>query len=171
MKRKIVILLLIIALLLPGCNNGSNPEHCLFYYLNVQTEFSNYDQVIGYEVKSIPVGGRDYKAILNEYLSGPKENLLSNPFPVGSLVTDIEIGNKSATITLNDAFSKLKDYDLSLAFACLVKTTLSLIPTQTVVLKAQDTFSDGSAYKAFSAASFLTEDNAKEIGMHEITEE
>ena len=171
MKQIIIILIFVIALLLPGCNNGANPEHCLFHFPNAQIGFIHSDQVIGYEVKSFPVTGRDYKAILNEYLAGPDEGHLLNPFPIGATVTAVEISSKNVTITLNSKFATLKDADLSIAFACLVKTTLSIIPTQTVVLKAQNTFSDGSAYKAFSAASFLTEDNAKEIGMHEITED
>jgi hypothetical protein len=40
-----------------------------------------------------------------------------------------------------------------------------------VVLKAQNTFSDGSIYKAYSSESFLTDDNAKELGITAISED
>ncbi len=170
MKRSVICILLIMAMFLSACSNGHDPETCSLYYPYKQTG-GQYDRVIGSEMKKIPSEDRDYKKILNEYLQGPFGTDLLNPFPAGAAVTAVDINIKSVTISLNAKFGLLKDIDLSIACACLAKTVFSIMPAQTVVLKAQNTFSDGSIYKAYSIESFLTDDNAKELGMSANTEE
>jgi hypothetical protein len=171
MKGRLICFILLISIFLSACNSGYNAEICYFHYPNLQSGQDRYESVIGYETKNIPLEGRDYKEILNEYLRGPSGNNLLNPYPVGSVITAVDISNKRVTVSLNSKFSLLKESDFSLSCACLVKTVFSLIPSQTVVLKAQNTFSDGSIYKAYSSESFLTDDNAKELGITSISED
>ena len=170
MIKSLLCLLLATALLLCGCGKNYDNTSCAFYYPYEQEHYSQQDGVIGSHTESV-ANGRDYKSILNRYLQGPTPNGFINPFPAGSAVISVTLDGNNATITINSRLAALKEIELSIACACLVNTVFSLIPVQTVILQAESTFSDSSIYKVYSNESFLTGDNAKELGISKNTED
>ena len=170
MIKSLLCLLLATALLLCGCSKNYDNTSCAFYYPYEQAHYSQQDGVIGSHTESV-ANGRDYKSILNRYLQGPTTNGFVNPFPAGSAVISVTLDGNNATITINSSLAALKEIELSIACACLVNTVFSLIPVQTVILQAESTFSDSSIYKVYSNESFLTGDNAKELGISKNTED
>ena len=171
MRKSLLCLLLTTALLLSSCGKNYDDTSCAFYYPYEQTHYSQQDGVIGSHTESIPNGRSDYKSTLNRYLQGITPNGFINPFPAGSAVINVTLDGNKAIITINSRLAALKDIELSIACACLVNTVFSLIPVQTVILQAESTFSDSSIYKVYSKESFLTGDNAKELGISKDTED
>lgn len=171
MIKSLLCLLLVTALLLCGCGMNYDNTSCAFYYPYESINYSQQDGVIGSHTELIPSGRRDYKSILNRYIQGPTTNGFINPFPAGSAVISVTLDGNNATITINSRLAALKEIELSIACACLVNTVFSLIPVQTVILQAESTFSDSSIYKVYSNESFLTGDNAKELGISKNTED
>ena len=165
--RKIVYILTISLLLscLMGCsqNNSSIQVPSKFYYCKMSTEFHETDSVITSETREIAGLNNDLTALLNHYLSGPISDDLTTPFLNGSSVENATVERGKATINLCRKFSLLKDYDLSLACICIAKTVFSVTDAETVILKANSTFHDGSIYKAFSRNSFMDNDNASQL--------
>ena len=149
-----------------GCkqNNSDIQKPAEFYYCRIEAEFHHENGVISSEIRDISGLSDDLTELMNYYLKGPQSDSLASPFLNGSSIENATVANGKATINLGRQFSLLKDYDLSLACICIAKTIFSVTDAETVILKANSAFHDGSLYKAFSKTSFMDSDNANQFG-------
>ena len=153
------ILSLALALCLCGCTQtDSFHEPVVFYYCVNDIDYQNDPQIFGKEQHE----GADYTGnltgLLNEYLKGPKSDTLLNPFPAGSSVTSTKQEGNVLSIYLNEQFDRIPLEKLSIALACLVKTTLDYASAPVVLVFPHSTFIDGSTYRTYTEDSFLFSD-------------
>ena len=166
MKKTLIVLVLILSVFLSSCSmNESGQDTYTFYYPRSNYIYNSNDGVISQEHRKLHGMADDVASILNEYLKGPSSADLSNPFPTGASVAIVSMDKKFLTASLSSVFSTLTELEMTLACTCIVKTIFALTDVDTVILRADGRFSDGSIYRAFSRKSFLTDDNAKELGI------
>ena len=159
MKMIAIALTLALALCLVGCT----PEEHLdtpvtFYYCVNDIDYLNGSQVFGEERRDGSAYKDNLDGLLNEYLKGPESNGLYNPFPEGSTVLSTKREGNVLTIYLSEQFNRLSLEKLSLAIACLVKTTFAYASAPVVLIIPDGTFIDGSTYRTYTADSFLYSD-------------
>lgn len=159
MRMIAITLILVLALCLVGCT----PEERLdtpvsFYYCVNEIDYMNDSQVFGKERRDASVYNGNLDSLLNAYLRGPESNNLYNPFPEGSTVLSTKQEGNILTIYLSEQFNRLPLEKLSLATACLVKTTFSYTSVPVVLIIPDGTFIDGSTYRTYTADSFLYSD-------------
>ena len=160
--RRIILISVSICLLLFtfGCeNSGSSLRRpATFYYCNKTVNYQGDSPIIHAEERETDGFEDDLVGLLNYYMEGPASKELISPFPQFAEVTQARTNGAVLTIVLNDRFDTLPTYNLTLALGCLCRTILGYIPVHTIIVKANETFSDGSAYKSITASSFLYSD-------------
>lgn len=161
MKRIVLSFIAVCLLLLSlGCQHtGSSLRHpATFYYCSKTVNYEDESPIIRGEERESDGFHGDLAGFLNYYMEGPASKDLISPFPQFARVTAADTSGAVLTIVLNDRFDSLSDYNLTLALGCMCRTILGYIPVHTIIVKANDTFSDGTVYKSFTASSFLYSD-------------
>lgn len=142
--KRLLILLLCMALLLCGCGTDEPKieKPVTYFYLRSEFIFGQSDSVIASETREAAGKYTDLSALLSEYLQGPQSEGLQNPFPTGAKILQIRQENGILQLEMNDAFSQLTGMDLTVACACLTKTSLSLTDCSTVQILIDGTLPD-----------------------------
>lgn len=154
-----ITLILVLALCLVGCTPEARLDTPVsFYYCVNEIDYMNGSQVFGKERRDATVYNGNLDSLLNAYFRGPESNNLYNPFPEGSTVLSTKQEGNILTIYLSEQFNRLPLEKLSLATACLVKTTFSYTSVPVVLIIPDGTFIDGSTYRTYTADSFLYSD-------------
>ena len=144
--KQLICILLLAALLLPGCAN-QEPEYVApvnFYYPKTTVTYFTADGVISKEIREAQGYGQDYAQILALYLQGPESDGLQQIFPQDVTLIQLDLSSEGATVVLNDAMAQLSGVDLSIACACLTATVCELTGVQAVTIQAQSQLLDGS---------------------------
>lgn len=159
MRYFAILLCLLTIFQFAGCTGKDNfREPVTFYYCVNDIDHLNDPQVFGKEIREGVPFLDDLNGFFNEYLNGPLDDGLFNPFPEGSKVTDVKREGNVLTLHLSQHFDRLPLEKLSMAIACLVQTAFDHISAPVVLLIPNGSFIDGSTYKTFTADSFLYTD-------------
>lgn len=126
--RRWIILILLAALLLCGCdsNGASHDDTISFYYPRMEILYGSQDGVIAPELLEVSVSGNSLEQKLYIYLSGPKSEHLVSPFPVNTTLKAVRQEKEYLTVVLSDEFFTLEGLDMTIACASLAKTCFSL---------------------------------------------
>ena len=166
--KKILSLLLCIFLLLgfTGCHNNSSAITLNFYY---PLENYGYDTVEEkFHPRSVDVEIREdiqyisARQVLGEYLKGPVDPALMNPFPLELELLDLSIDSKVLYITLSDQLADLSGVPLTIACSCLAKTAMTIASVSKVEIKCQTQLLDGKKALTFSADTAIFDDHITE---------
>lgn len=123
MKRFLGILLSFLLIVpLIGCENASDPDAVLFYYSRKEFQYHSADSVIVAEEREISNPSRDLGYLLPLYLVGPLDESLVSPFPAGTRLERVSLGNDTLTLELSDLDGILTDPQFSLACGCIALT-------------------------------------------------
>ena len=144
--KQLICILLLGALLLPGCAN-QEPEFAVpvnFYYPKTTVTYFTDDGVISHEVREAQEYGQDYAQILTLYLQGPESDGLQQIFPQDAALIQLTLSDTGATVIMSDAMAQLAGIDLSIACACLTATVCDLTGVQAVTVQAVTQLLDGS---------------------------
>lgn len=159
MRMITIVLTLALSLCLVGCTSEERLDAPVaFYYCVNEIDYLNDSKVFGEELRDASAHKDNLDGLLNDYFKGPKSNDLYNPFPEGSSVLGTKREGNVLTIHLSEQFNRLPLENLSLAIACLVKTTFSYTSAPVVLIIPDGTFIDGSTYRTYTADSFLYSD-------------
>lgn len=137
MKRMIVILLILTFLLgITACTQEEEPilEPVSLYYRRINFTYGAQDSVISSEVWDAAKYKGNLVALMNDYLKGGKSDHLARTFPSGVTLLHIALQGDTADLTLNSKFANLSGINLTIACACLAKTTMELTGAKTVVI-------------------------------------
>lgn len=163
MKRILCLFLsLSILFILLGCQNNDTETANTFYYPRNdfgynQQENKFYSSAIQAELRQ-DVPHQSSVQILGEYLKGPLDPTLYNPFPTDLTLADMTIEGEVMYITVSDHLASLRDIPLMLACACLAKTAMSVTGTTTVCISCTFSLLNGGKYIIMNADSIIFDD-------------
>ena len=153
----LLCLLLIFALF--GCTVDNRFKDPVTLYYCVETNnHLNSIEVFGSEKREGATFDGDLVGLLNEYFKGPEDDILYNPFPIGSHVTVIKREGNVLTVHLSEHFNALPLEKLSLTLSCLAQTIFKYTSIPVLLILPDGAFIDGSTYKTFTVDSFLFSD-------------
>ena len=160
--REVSLFITIVTLFgLLGCQQKTNDilSPVTFYYCVEQIDHENDASVFDGEIRDSSAYDGDILLLLNDYLKGPENATLYNPFPYRSTVVNAAQDGNVLTINLSFHFDNLPHEELALALACLTQTIFEYTNTPILLLIPNNAFIDGSTYKTFTADSFIYTDN------------
>lgn len=160
--RKMICLLLAIALLLSGCGGASLKTPGNFYYRLSDIAYNSADGVIAPEVRELDGLTEDPEALMEVYLKGPESRELESPFPRNTTLEEWSMEDTTMTLTLSREFSSLSGLDLTIACACITRTLLELTPATTVVIQTTDSRLDNNVHVTMSDDLMLLVDDSLE---------
>lgn len=143
MKRIISILLIIIMIVsLSACSEGK--QHPVsFYYQVAEFKLGTDQSIIEPETRYVTEYYGDHFELMESYLCGPIDPSFHSPFPNGTSLVSLDIGNTRAFIVVSSQFATLNGHQLTIACACIGKTLLELVDVRSVEIKAQDALLNG----------------------------
>ena len=156
--RAIILAVLLIAAILCSCGTKESKDQILFYYCSAKPDYSSGAELIKSETHTAYVDPTNYKAILAQYLQGPRDPDLTSPFPGGCEIVDITLDQATARITMSKSFSTLTGVELTLACACLSLTTRAITGYATVEISAVDALLDNKEAITIDANNILLTD-------------
>ena len=165
--RKTLCVIFIFALLLalPGCASSEdtiqNPVY--FSYRQMDLDYGADPGVVDKEARESAGHLHDYTYLLSEYLEGPKNFSLYNPFPRNTVLRSFTLQDGTAFVQLSASFASLTGLDLTLACACLTLTICEMTDAQQVTIRADDSLLDGNPQITMSPDSLLMMDNSNNL--------
>ena len=158
--RKIASFLCVLMVFsLLGCTGKDNLNlPVAFYYPVVNIDHNNTQKVFDKEIRECAEFSDNIVLLLNEYVKGPENENLYNPFPMDGRIVDSKREGNVLTLHLSEQFSSLALNKLSLSIACLAQTVFAYTSAPVLVLIPNGTFIDGSTYRTFTADSFIYSD-------------
>ena len=164
--KRLLCILLILALCLPGCALKKNrmQEPVTFYYLHKHETEDQYDTfftsgAIGSEMREAANHRDNLPYLLALYLLGPTSEELDLPFPTGTKLQKIHMENKSLTLTIRTVSTLQNDMELTIACACLAKTSMELVDVDTVTIEFLDSDAHFLFTRTFNANNLVLEDS------------
>ncbi len=161
MKRILSVLICTALLLcLLGCQ-ADKPDYeqpVQLYYRTAPAENGISDSVIGaVTAEGAPYAG-DPTAMLNEYLKGTGEAGFLTTFPASTKLLSLEIKDGAVHLLLNASIARLTGADLTVACACIAKTTMELTNTTAIHIRASGDTLDGAEEIVMTESSLILED-------------
>lgn len=161
MKRQIILLCMVVVLLLSACDtNFQYKQKAELYYPADKITYGTNEEYL--QKTYCECFQRTTEDILAEYLLGPTEPGLKDPFPDGVVIMSLKQKNDHITIVLNSKFAELSGIDLTTACVCLAKTTMGLTDTSSVTISCETQFSDGGQSITITQDSVLLTDDHTE---------
>lgn len=134
--RRILAILLLVALLLSGCGaktqDGSDSMNLNFYYCVEGTD--QLESSVAVESESNDIQVFTVFQLMDLYLAGPDSDHLRSPFPEGTEMVSLAEGESGFELTMNGAFFTLQGVELSIASYCLGKTICEYLSTDHIVV-------------------------------------
>lgn len=148
---RIFCLLLCIALMLTACFTPSaETPISTFFYIRPETEFES-ESIFITEVRNVQAPLKD---LLILYLSGPLDEYLQSPFPMGTTLIDCTIIDAQVEIILSNEASSLTGIELSVACCALAKTCFTNSDVSAVNISTQSALLNGQKTISFTEAMF-----------------
>lgn len=164
MKRKLIILIpFLILSLFSGCsesNEINQLKSMKFYYCNTDIAYGEPDGVLSAESRDYIGSMNSIEDIMTEYLKGPSSDEHYSPFPKGTALTELILGDDTLYIALNKAFSELSGMDLTLACACITRTFLEITDVESVVIDVTGGIYGKNITVTFDKDSLIIFDNS-----------
>ena len=156
MKKTFSLILVVILLLLSGCNKNDNQilHPVTFYYKVNELNYGADSKIIATEIRDVKNHKDDYEYILNEYLMGPREKGCVSPFPAGTTLDELEMGGAKVNLVLSGHFTYATPAEMMLACACLTKTVTELTGVKTIQISVSTGKINGEEYLRFTADDF-----------------
>lgn len=163
MKRIIPLFLSVVLLfIMLGCQNESKSKVKSFYYPRTDLGYHALeDKFASSAIQAELRNDIPYQSgaqILAEYFKGPLTPSLSNPFPTGLTLTDINIQGAVLYLTVSDHLASLQDIPLVIACACLSQTAMSVTGTSTVCINCESSLLNGEKFVIMNADSLILDD-------------
>lgn len=163
MMKKItaIFLSILLMLCLPGCSASQDSfvAPVTFYYPELAQEDGSIANVIGAETREGQAYVGDLKALLSQYLLGPKDPAFYSPFPDHVDMIDASVTDGKVTIIFSESFAELSSLDRSIACASIGMTCMEFTGAQQVEIFAENTLFDGEESILITRDSLLMEDN------------
>lgn len=158
--KRLIALLLLIALCLCGCAGDSEPDTSAdFYYLRSEITYGSHNGVIACESRKIGDTEPELTDLLTLYLDGPTDGTLSLPLPSGTRLTEITLEETELTLVFSEELSDLEDMELTAVCACIGYTCLSNTDAEVVRIEAPASAYGSPVSFIITRETFLLFDN------------
>jgi hypothetical protein len=145
-----------------GCNKESSSIALQFYYPlenygydPVEEKF--YSQSIDAEIRE-DIHYISARQVLGEYLKGPIDPAMMNPFPAELELLDLNIDSNVLYIVLSDELAELSGISLTVACSCLANTAMKLTSISAVNIQCKNQLLDGKKSLTFTANTAFFKD-------------
>lgn len=160
MKRILCLFLsLSLIFIMSGCSNDGKEKTRTFYYPRsdlgynaLENKFSS-SAIQGELRNDIPY--QSGAQILEEYLNGPLDPTLYNPFPADLTIADMTMQGEVLYVTVSDHLASLRDIPLMIACACLSRTAMSVTGSATVCIRCKSSLLNGENFIIMNADSLI----------------
>lgn len=132
--KRLILLLLCLAILLCGCSAPA-ARSVEFFYRRSETAFHTESPVFASETRSVAAHAEDLPAVLEVYFQGPQQRDLESPFPRGTRLISWAHSDDTLILELSAEFGALKGIDQTIACACITRTCLALVPAAQVQIR------------------------------------
>lgn len=164
-KRLICLFIIFVLLMTPlGCSKNDSPITLHFYY---PRQNYGYDMLNGrfFPQSAMEELRRDIpytsaRQVIGVYLQGPSDPLLTNPFPGGTVLTDLSIEGDILYLTLSDQFACLSGIPMIMACSCLAKTCIALTKVSAVHIRCESALLDGEKTMIANESAIFFDDPA-----------
>ena len=160
MKRVISTLLTLIMLLCClGCQREKDTVTLYFYYPRYEYGYNEQEGMFFRESALAEIREdityQSARQVLNEYLKGPVDPAMANPFPADLQLISLSIYENKLYLTVTDQLSELTGIPLVMACACLGKTAMQLTKVQQVQIRCESALLDGEKTINLTMDSFI----------------
>lgn len=107
-----------------------------FYYRQNELSFGDASSVVASEERESLGHEGDVIYLLNQYLQGPVSENLDRTFPSGTKLISFSMEQEKAFMLVSRHLSGLSGIDLTIACACITRTTMELTGAKTVEIRA-----------------------------------
>lgn len=156
--KKVISIIFVCLLLLSGCiavQDNNSEKAALFYY---KPSLNQANQVVCKEYRDLKGGQSNLKVLLNAYFDGPVTENLQMLFPTGTKPVDIQQTKETVTLILSDHCANMSRLDLTIACSCLVKTLFPYTEASTIIIQAENGFSNVDGALTYREDTILTDD-------------
>ena len=162
MKLKLILLLFLVALLLPGCKDQTTAleSPVTFYYIHNEPEFGTESGVIKATTREAKGHQEDYQYLIAQYLNGPISYDCVSPFPAGTTLEELHWDQNRVQVVLSPQITTLDGVDLMVACACLTRTVTEMTGINTVQIRSSSGLLNGEQVLTLTPDSFLYQDQA-----------
>lgn len=119
--KKLLCLLLVLAVLLSGCMHGGQKHNLTFYYRDAEDSYFSDLGVMSAEARVL-YGNSAIEDVMELYMKGPVTSGLTSPFPKGVQLVRTVRTPRSVTLIMNDAFADLPEIAMRVAAGCAART-------------------------------------------------
>lgn len=161
MKRMMLTLMPLLAVLCLCSCRQDKPEAqkpVNFYYTVNTEDFGEYRSVFQPEKRESLGYEQDWLGLLQQYLAGPADITLANPFPAHLVLEAIEVSGDICIITVSNEMAALSELDLTIACACLTLTATELTDTQKLTVDISALNGEAHRSITMSRAALLLQD-------------
>ena len=143
MKRIISILLIFASLIALSACSKKVQSPVNFYYTDADFKLGSDQSMIVAETRDAGEYKDQYTELLSVYFKGPIDPQYNSPFPSGTSLVSLEIGNTRAFVVVSQHLSMLNGHQLTIACACIGKTLLEMVDVRSVEIKAKSSLLNG----------------------------
>jgi len=152
--KQIIALCLFVLLLLFGCSSENDGQSVTFYYPRVTYTQNSDDSVVAAETRE-DINPGTLAQLLNQYLQGPKDPLLKNPFPKDTSILSVYIREDTVYVTVSDHLAQLNGVNLIIACTSLGKTAAHMYQTSDACIICETAQLDGKNSILISDSTIL----------------
>ncbi len=136
--KRIAALFTLVSLFLIGCGRSGKilVEPVYLYYPKAEYDYGYSDSVIDYEAMDGAGRMNNFHKLLAEYFSGPVDEALINPFPVGTALLSADYNNDTFQLVLSEEASALPAHLFVLGCTCLSMTCFELTECKNVTVSS-----------------------------------
>lgn len=145
-----------------GCQKDSSSIALHFYYPlenygynAVEEKF--YSQSIDTEIRE-DIRYISARQVLGEYLKGPADPTMINPFPAELELVNLNIDSKVLYITVSNELAELSGIPLTIACICLANTAMKLTSVSKVEIQCENQLLDGKKSLTFTENTAIFSD-------------
>lgn len=123
--KRVIIILLLLAFLLPACAK-EEPGLFITIYYSSPDGGKDKSMAIDEEARGVPDGAGILKTALNAVMSRPQDGSLRSPFPEGVTLLSHSLDGGAIALYMSDTYADMPQGDKVIARACLVLTLCDL---------------------------------------------
>lgn len=167
MKRFVSLILILV--LLCGCQATTPRKAATFYYHRTDTVFQGTDGVFAPELRDVSGARGDVEALVELYCKGPVTNGLESPLPQNTRLVSHTLHDGVLSLQFSSDISVLRGIELTIAAGCLARTFLPLTGADTLVLTSEGTMLGGESAIRITLEELHLRDSSMDRAHQEMT--
>ena len=167
MKR--ILSLLLVLILLCGCQPAAPRSPATFYYHRTSTVYEGTDGVFAPEYRDVSSTNGDVEDLVALYCAGPVTHGLESPLPQDTCLLSYTLQDGVLSLRFNSGIGSLSGIELTIAAGCLARTFLPLTGAHTLVLTSEGVMLGGESAIRITLEELQLRDTSLDRAHREMT--